>query len=383
MTETVSLKPFTPEMYHAYYREYRNDPELYIDKSQCKPFVYSPEWVDRYIRRQTELNRRCFAIMHGGEMVGEVILKNIEPGKSAALGICMKNDACKNRGFGTRAERLAIDYVFRQLDIPVLYADSIRTNTRSQHVLEKVGFCLLREEGDFKYYRIDRPEAPERQKLDSPERQSVPSERESVLPEQREPGSEPAPRTLLITAFEPFGGEAVNASMLAVEALPDRIGPWRLHKAVLPVEFGRAGERAAALAEELGAEAVVCVGQAAGRESVTPELAALNLQYARIPDNAGRTPLDQPVVPGAREAYFSTLPVRAMAEAIRAAGLPGALSCSAGLYVCNDLYYRLLHHFHGTGVRVAFLHVPAVSGRPCLDTPAAARALELAIGQIP
>ena len=116
--------------------------------------------VDQYIQRQRDQNRKCFAVMVGTEMAGEVILKNIEPGKCATLGICMKNDQYKNRGFGTQAERLAIDYVFRELDIPVLYADSLLTNTRSQHVLEKVGFRLLRVEGDFKYYRIEREEEP-------------------------------------------------------------------------------------------------------------------------------------------------------------------------------------------------------------------------------
>ena len=194
---------------------------------------------------------------------------------------------------------------------------------------------------------------------------------------------EPKTHTLLITAFEPFGGEAENASMLAVEALPDAVGPWRLYKAVLPVEFGTAGVQAIALAEELGAEVVICVGQAAGREAVTPELVALNLQYARIPDNAGLTPMDVPVVPGGREAYFSTLPVRKMVEAIHGAGIPGALSTTAGLYVCNDLYYQVLHHFHDTGVRGAFIHVPALHGTPSMEPATAARALELAIARIP
>lgn len=188
---------------------------------------------------------------------------------------------------------------------------------------------------------------------------------------------------LLITSFEPFGGEAENASMLAVDALPASIGPWRLQKAVLPVEFGTAADRAIALQEVCGAKVVVCVGQAAGRAAVTPELVALNLQYASIPDNAGRSPRDVPAVPGAREAYFSTLPVRAMADAIRSNGIPAALSLSAGAYVCNDLYYRLLHHYANTGVRVAFIHVPAASGTPSMEPAVAARALALAITQIP
>lgn len=162
MENTVRLEPMTAEMYHAYFRAYENAPELFADSSKFVPYVYSPEQVDRYVQRQAALGRKCFAVMHGGEMVGELIIKNIEPGKSAVLSICMKNAACKDRGFGTRAERLAVDYVFRDLDIPVLCADTLITNTRSQHVLEKLGFRLLRTEGDFKYYRIERPdrEAP-------------------------------------------------------------------------------------------------------------------------------------------------------------------------------------------------------------------------------
>ena len=153
----VTLRPMTDEMYHAYYKEYENDPDLFLDRTQCKPFVYSPEWVNAYIRRQRERNRVCLAVMVGDEMAGEVILKNIEPGKSATLGICMKNDAWKNKGYGTQAERLAVKYVFETLNIPVLYADTILPNVRSQHVLEKVGFRYLRTEGDFKYYCIERP----------------------------------------------------------------------------------------------------------------------------------------------------------------------------------------------------------------------------------
>ena len=156
MNGTVSLQPMTAEMYHAFYREYQNDPDLYLDKSQCAPYIYVPEGVDRYIQRQNDLHRICFAIMLGDEMAGEVIIKNIEPRKCATLSISMKNAAYKDRGIGTQAERLAIDYVFRVLDIPILYADTILTNARSQHVLEKVGFRYIRTEGDFRYYCIER-----------------------------------------------------------------------------------------------------------------------------------------------------------------------------------------------------------------------------------
>ena len=156
MNEEIFLRPFTPEMYHEYFREYQNDPDLYIDKSAWRPYVYDREAVDRYIRRQTDLKRKTFAIVHGDELVGELILKNIEPQKSATMGLALKNAKYKDRGFGTKAEQLAVSYVFQVLDIPILYADAILSNTRSQHVLEKVGFQFIRQEGDFKFYSIQR-----------------------------------------------------------------------------------------------------------------------------------------------------------------------------------------------------------------------------------
>ena len=146
----------TPEMYHRYYREYENDPDLYLNKAEFVPYSYSEEKVDRYIQRQADLKRIPLAIMADDEIVGEVIIKNIEEHRSAVLSISLKNAAYKDHGFGTEAEKLAVRYVFRDLDIPTLYADTIKTNTRSRHVLEKIGFTFVREDEDFRYYRIDR-----------------------------------------------------------------------------------------------------------------------------------------------------------------------------------------------------------------------------------
>lgn len=162
MNASVTLQPMTAELYHAYAREYQNDPDLYIDPDKYAPYVYDPAAANRYIQRQIERRRIWFAITVDGETVGELILKNIEPHTCATMGITMKNAACKDRGYGTQAERLAIDYVFHVLDIPVLYADCILTNTRSQHVLEKVGFHLIKTEGDFKYYCIERDKTGEK-----------------------------------------------------------------------------------------------------------------------------------------------------------------------------------------------------------------------------
>lgn len=156
MNTGVYLLPMTAEMYHAYFKEYQNDLDLYIDKSAYTPYTYEEEKVNRYIQRQIDLKRKVFAIMFNDEMVGELVIKNIAEHQCATLGLSMKDPKYKDRGFGTKAEQLAIQYVFNELDIPVLYADSILANTRSQHVLEKVGFQLIKEEGDFKYYSIER-----------------------------------------------------------------------------------------------------------------------------------------------------------------------------------------------------------------------------------
>ena len=154
MNTEVYLSPMTAEMYHAYFKEYENDLDLYIDKSTYAPYIYEEEKVNRYIQRQIDLGRKALAVMVKDEIVGEIIIKNIEEHKCATMGIAMKNIKYKDKGYGTKAEQLAIDYVFHELDIPILYADSIISNTRSQHVLEKVGFRFIKEEGHFKYYCI-------------------------------------------------------------------------------------------------------------------------------------------------------------------------------------------------------------------------------------
>ena len=156
MNTEVYLVPMTAEMYYEYFKEYQNDLDLYIDKNAYTPYIYEEEKVNQYIQRQIDLGRKAFAIMNDDEMVGEIIIKNIEEHKCATLSISMKNTKYKDRGFGTKAEQLAIDYVFNELDIPVFYADSIVSNTRSQHVLEKVGFQFMKEEGNFRYYCINR-----------------------------------------------------------------------------------------------------------------------------------------------------------------------------------------------------------------------------------
>ncbi len=172
------------------------------------------------------------------------------------------------------------------------------------------------------------------------------------------------PKTLLITGFMPFGGENRNPSWEAVRALPERIGAWTLVKLLLPVEFGRAAALAETAARECRADAVLCVGLAAGRTAVTPELVGVNVRDASIPDNAGDRPEGEPINANGPAAYFSTLPVRKMTEAIASAGVSARLSYTAGTYVCNDLLYTLLDRFSDTPVRVAFVHLPLEKDLP-------------------
>ena len=188
-------------------------------------------------------------------------------------------------------------------------------------------------------------------------------------------------RKLLITGFDPFGGQAVNPSWGAVEQLPERIGDFVLCKLPIPTIFGEAAQMVLKKANAFQPDVILCIGLAGGRDAVTPERVAINIRDARIPDNRGYQPDGAPIVPGGPAAYFSTVPVKAMAEAIRAAHIPAAVSNTAGTYVCNDVLYTLLHHFDGTATRVGFIHVPYIpeQGSPSLPLEKTAGALTAAI----
>lgn len=193
--------------------------------------------------------------------------------------------------------------------------------------------------------------------------------------------------TLLITGFEPFQQEPINPSWEAVAALPSDIGPWHLEKLRLPTVFGQAAELALARAAVLKPQAILSLGQAGGREAVTPEVVAVNLQDARIPDNAGNQPQGEPIVPAGWDGYFTTLPVRSLAQQAAEKGFPCRLSYSAGTYVCNDVFYRLLHHYKPTETRVGLIHVPflpiqAKEGQPSLSLTQITEVLEFLIGAL-
>ena len=183
---------------------------------------------------------------------------------------------------------------------------------------------------------------------------------------------------VLLSGFAPFDGAQTNEPWEAVRAaVPALVARGVDAEAVeLPVEFGAGSALLAEAVRALRPSLVVAVGLAAGRSAITPERVAINLRDARIPDNAGASPVDEPVVPGAPVGRFSTLPIKAMVAALAADGVPAAVSQTAGTYVCNDVFYALQHLLATEpaleGIRGGFVHVPAAD---VLDSPTASRAL--------
>jgi len=166
---------------------------------------------------------------------------------------------------------------------------------------------------------------------------------------------------LLITGFEPFNGQTINPSREVAAALAERgIAGAELRTLVLPVDAERAPELLLEAMDAWRPDAALCLGEAGGRASISIERVAVNLLDFRIPDNAGHQPVDVPAVEGAPDAYFSTLPTRAMFQAVRDAGVPAELSMTAGTYLCNLASFRLLHYAatKDLGCRAGFVHLP-------------------------
>jgi pyroglutamyl-peptidase len=195
-------------------------------------------------------------------------------------------------------------------------------------------------------------------------------------------------RTVLLTGFQPFGGEQVNPSWQAVSALQGmRIAGHRVVARELPVAFGGSLKALRAALKETHPSLVICVGQAGGRAQLSLERVAINVDDARIPDNAGQQPVDVPVITDGPAAYFSTLPIKAMREALRDAGFPAEVSQTAGTYVCNHVFYGLMHALRSRrGVRAGFIHIPYSPvqasmhpGAPSVAVETVTEALRLAV----
>lgn len=191
-------------------------------------------------------------------------------------------------------------------------------------------------------------------------------------------------KKLLITGFDPFGGATVNPSWEAVKRLPEVVGSYELTKLEIPTVFGVGAGKVLEAAKALQPDVILCVGQAGGRSGITPEVVGINLREAGSADNAGNRMTNVPVAEGGPAAYFATVPVREMVKALKEAGISAGLSFSAGAFVCNDVLYTLLHHYHGSPTQVGFIHVPflpeqAKPGVASLPLKTITAALEIAI----
>ena len=195
-------------------------------------------------------------------------------------------------------------------------------------------------------------------------------------------------KTVLITGFEPFGGESVNPSWEVVSSLDNAIiGGCRVIARQLPCVFGESLAVLNAAIDALSPSLVLAVGQAGGRTDITVERVAINVDDARIADNQGQQPVDVPVVADGPAAWFSTLPIKAMVVAMRNAGIPASVSQTAGTFVCNHVMYGLLHKLRDApAVKGGFIHIPYLPqqaaqhpGAPSMAAETVRRALEVAI----
>lgn len=165
---------------------------------------------------------------------------------------------------------------------------------------------------------------------------------------------------ILVTGFDPFGGEKVNPSLEAVKSLPSVIHGAEIRWVEIPTVFYQSAEVLEAEIVRYQPDVVLCIGQAGGRASLTPERIAINQDDARIPDNQGNQPIDTPIRLDGQAAYFSTLPIKAMVQAIKEDGLPATVSNTAGTFVCNHLMYQALYLADKKfpNMRAGFMHIP-------------------------
>ena len=196
-------------------------------------------------------------------------------------------------------------------------------------------------------------------------------------------------KKVLITGFDPFGGEKINPAYEAVKLLPDEIGGAKIIKKEIPTVFQKGPEAVYEAIQENQPNFVLCIGQAGGRSQVTPEWVGINFRNARIADNEGNQPLQTSVVENGPEAYFTMLPVFRMVEKMKKNGIPASVSYTAGTYVCNDVMYSVLHYCHTEfkDVKSGFMHVPFATeqtvnqpaGTPGMNLKDIAKAIELSV----
>lgn len=202
-------------------------------------------------------------------------------------------------------------------------------------------------------------------------------------------------KTVLLTGFEPFGGESINPSWQAVKQLHGQIiADHKVECVELPCEFGRSLEHLYQAIEKNQPSLVLCIGQAGGRSHISIERIAINIDDARIADNAGNQPIDTAIIADAPAAYFAKLPIKTMFKGLVEAGIPAEVSNTAGTYVCNHVMFGLLHyiarHFgeNNESIRGGFIHIPFLpeqaahhSGAPSMSQATVVAALKVLIEQ--
>lgn len=197
---------------------------------------------------------------------------------------------------------------------------------------------------------------------------------------------------VLVTGFDPFGGESVNPAYEAVKLLPETICGAEVVKLEIPTVYAKAGQTVEAAIEEHQPEVVLCIGQAGGRSSIQIEKVAINLAEARIKDNEGNQPSDEPIHEDGETAYFTNLPCKAVVNELRNNNIPSHISYTAGTFVCNEVMYHVLYLIDKkyNNMRGGFIHVPYVleqvidkpQGTPAMSVETIAKGLELAIKAI-
>ena len=196
---------------------------------------------------------------------------------------------------------------------------------------------------------------------------------------------------VLITGFDPFGGEKINPAWEAVKALPDNIDGIEVVKLQIPTVFKKSAKKLFENIDSVKPDVVICVGQAGGRYEFSVERVAINIDDGRIPDNDGYQPVDSPVFEDGENAYFSTLPIKAIVEEVKKVGIPSAVSNTAGTYVCNHIMYSLLYYLNKNNLNIkgGFIHVPFIpeqviekKNTPYMELTRITKALEISIKAI-
>ncbi len=196
---------------------------------------------------------------------------------------------------------------------------------------------------------------------------------------------------ILITGFDRFGGEKINPAWEAVNALPEKIDDVEIIKVQLPTVFKTSTLKLFESINQLKPDALICVGQAGGRYNFNVERVAINIDDGRIPDNEGYQPIDETIFADGENAYFSNLPIKAMVEEVKKAGIPASVSNTAGTYVCNHIMYSLLYYIQKNQlpVRGGFIHVPYIAQQvigkknvPFMELTTITKGLEAAIRAI-